>query len=121
MTEQSHYLNCDLHVIMNRYAKTGELPSGMHRGEGQYMDAPDQEQDYQHMQNKLAELRSMYYELPLPVQQQYGDPLDYARAVLSQLEAQQGQDQPEEETSPPADTEAPAEGAEGTSEASQSS
>lgn len=105
---------------MNRYTKTGELPSGFHRGPGEFIDSPDQEQDFTYTQQKMAEFRSAYYNLPESEQAKYNDPLDYAKDVLSQLEEKERAEQPQQTTSAPADTEAVAEDAEGMSEASQS-
>lgn len=108
LTEQSHAPGCDLHLILKRYTQTGQLPIGKTRGEAQFLDCPDQEYDYKMTMDTLKRAESEFYNLPVGEQHKYGDnPSEWLRGVLS-----------DDFIDSPADTEAEADGAEGTSEAS---
>jgi len=73
LTEQAHAAGCDLKLIMDRYVKTGELPLGNTRGQPQYLDAPDQEQDFKHIQDTIAAANSAYEKLPPELKEKYPD------------------------------------------------
>lgn len=103
---------------MQRYTQTGQLPQGNSRGIPEYMDCPDQEHDFQSMQNTLANARSQYELLPQNVKDQFKDSNDFMSYLISQENAEEVPEATSGEKTPPADTEALAEGAEGTSEAS---
>lgn len=108
LTEQSHARGCDLHLILNRYKATGQLPIGNTRGEAQYMDCPDEEYDFKYMQDTIKRAESEFYALPLEEQYKHGNnPSEWLRGILS-----------DEFIDSPEDTEASADGAAGTSEAS---
>lgn len=64
MTEQSHKSACDINNIMARYTKTGTLDH-VRRYEGQYLDIPPG--DFQEAENRVAEAKSMFEELPSQV------------------------------------------------------
>lgn len=119
LTEQSHATGCDLKLIMERYTQTGEIPLGNTRGQAEFMDCPDQDQDFSEMQQTLARYRSQYELLPDQVKSQFKDAQDFMSYLITQENQKLEQDQQEEEIIPPADSEAVAEGAEGTSEASK--
>ncbi|AXL14801.1 internal scaffolding protein [Microviridae sp.] len=109
VTEQSHAPGCNLHLILNRYTKTGQLPIGNTRGQAQFMDCPDEAHDFKTNLDTIKRAESEFYRLPLEEQRKHNDnPSEWLRGVLS-----------EEFLNDPADTEAPADEAEGLSEASQ--
>ena len=108
ITEQAHEPGCDLKLIIRRYTQTGQLPLGNTRGQAQFMDCPDQEHDFQSMQNTVKRAESEFYNLPLEEQAKYeNNPSEWLRGILS-----------DEFIDSPVDTEADAEGAGGPSEAS---
>ena len=117
LTEQSN-TTCDLKEIMYRYTQTGQLPPASRRGEPQYLDCPDQEHDFQHAQQTMAGFKSQYESLPENVKAQFKDASEFMSYLLSQENEEQVPEGTQEEISSPEDTEALAEGAEGTSEAS---
>lgn len=119
ITEQSHAASCDLHLILNRYKSTGELPLGNSRGEPQFMECPDEEYDFKYMMDTMKRAESEYYNLPEEEQAKYRTPSDWLRDVLT-AEPPEADDDPQSEShSSPADSEASAEGGEAPSEASQ--
>lgn len=67
-TEQSHKAECDINNIMARYTKTGTLEH-VRRYEGQYLDIDPL--DFQEAQNKVAEAKSMFEELPSQVRRHF--------------------------------------------------
>jgi hypothetical protein len=129
MTEQAHADGCDLKLIMRRFVSTGELPLGNTRGEPFYGDAPDQEYDYKHVHDIMADVHSSYHQLPDHVREQFNNVQDYVDAITNPdrepelvekgiLAKSLGDILEEKEITSPADTER-SDGAEGTSEASK--
>lgn len=140
MTEQQHINQCDKRLIMKRFRQTGELPLGRYRDE--YGDTPDQELDFHEMHNRLASVRSAFHHLPDEVKANYRDEYDFVNAIndpartsqlisdgiLEEMNAKLAGGDPEALTEALSENEAPStpanteqsEGAEGTSEASQS-
>jgi phage internal scaffolding protein len=70
MTEQSHKAECDINNIMARYTKTGTLDH-VRRYEGQYLDLPPD--DFQEAQQKVADAKSMFEELPSQLRSHFGN------------------------------------------------
>ena len=86
LTEQAHAAGCDLKLIMDRYVKTGELPLGNTRGQPQYLDAPDQEQDFKHIQDVIAEAHSIYEKLTPEMKEKYPTVVDLINADLTPVD-----------------------------------
>lgn len=70
LTEQSHKAECDINNIMARYTKTGTLEH-VRKYEGQYLDLPAD--DFQTAQQKVADAKTMFEELPSQVRRHFGN------------------------------------------------
>jgi len=84
MTEQSHGPSCDLRLIMDRFTQTGEIPLGNTRGQAEFMEVPDQDIDFQYMQNKVAEAKSLFEQLPQEQKDVFRTPENYVNFVFEE-------------------------------------
>lgn len=102
LTKQSFKDECDINVIMKRYASTGVLPGAERAAGARYMDCSVI--DYQQSMLLVASAKSMFLDLPAAVRDRFGnDPaklmefvedkrnLEEARALgLARPEAKEG-------------------------------
>lgn len=69
LTEQSHAKSCDIHVIMQKYEKTGVIDH-VNQHEGTYMDYPNPV-DFHTAQNIIAEAHSMFETVPARIRDDF--------------------------------------------------
>lgn len=71
LTHQSFKQDSDINVIVDRFARTGELPRN--NREPIYVDAPDLEEgNFTSMQQKAAAARTLWEDLPEATRESYG-------------------------------------------------
>lgn len=70
LTEQSHAKQCDINYILKDYAK-GQLAKHVKEHEGKYDDYTGY--DFTQAQNVVAEVKTMFEELPAPVRNEFGN------------------------------------------------
>lgn len=76
MTEQQYKDECDIHIILRKFEKTGMLTHvAAHAGTyGDYVNAVD----FQEAQNVLAEARSMFETVPAKIREMFhNDPAEF--------------------------------------------
>lgn len=71
MTKQSFKDECDINVIMKRYATTGVLPGMERMGQARYMDCSSV--DYQEAMLMVADARAQFANLPARVRDRFGN------------------------------------------------
>ena len=82
LTHQEQKDQCDINNILDKYARTG-LINHVNRYEGQYGDVSSI--DYQTMQNQVAEVNSMFADLPAKERQRFNnDPAQFLEFVATQ-------------------------------------
>jgi phage internal scaffolding protein len=78
-THQEHKQECDINHILEKYARTG-LVTHVNKYEPQYGDVTSME--YQDMQNKIADVNSMFADLPAQERQRFNnDPAQFLAFV----------------------------------------
>lgn len=82
VTHQEQKETCDINNILEKYARTG-LINHVNKYEGQYADVSAI--DYQTMQNQVAQVNSMFAELPAKERQRFNnDPQTFLEFVSQQ-------------------------------------
>lgn len=81
-THQEHKQECDINHILEKYARTG-LVNHVNKYEPQYGDVTSME--FQDMQNKIADVNSMFADLPAKERQRFNhDPAVFLDFVSQQ-------------------------------------
>jgi phage internal scaffolding protein len=81
-THQEHKQECDINHILEKYARTG-LVTHVSKYEPQYGDVTSME--YQDMQNKIADVNSMFADLPAKERQRFNNDPSQFLAFVSDL------------------------------------
>lgn len=96
--------DCDLHTIVDRFMRTGQLPESSRRQplEGDFT----QVEDFQAIQDRCVSLRQQFEMMPLEVRNKFNnDPVAWASSVLDNNPNSEPQPDPTEPTEPKLESE----------------